>query len=195
MPRSLLARLAAAAALIAGCSSATEPGHNGSMSFDYHGSLPDAPHGTFDVVGTRKFAATDYQDGAGGFSSTDGPSPIIDVTGSRHDGPQLFDILFAGPPAVGDVPMCATLAPPTAMCVASGYWQQGPLGASRHNFGDQPSFDTPRPVMHVTITALTDRRITGTFQGIAVGSCTTCALANAADTVTFTNGKFDVPYR
>ena len=170
MPRSLLARLAAAA-LIAGCSSGTEPGHNGSMSFDYHGSLPDAPHGTFDVVGSRKVGATNDPTGAGGFISTDGPATIIDVTGSEHDGPQVLDILLAGPPALGVVPMCVALIP-TAMCVGSGFWETGPLGGSRHNFGDQSVSTTPMPVMHVTITALTDRRITGTFEGIAVGRCT-----------------------
>ncbi|MFL5563349.1 MAG: hypothetical protein ACJ79K_17930 [Gemmatimonadaceae bacterium] len=194
MPRSLLARLAAALLLVA-CSNSTEPGHNGSMAFDYHGSLPDAPHGTFDVVGSRKFAAQNYPTGAGGFISTDGPNTIIDVTGSQHDGPQLFDIVFAGPPALGPVPMCLTPTTPTSMCVVSGYWQTGPLGGSHHNFGSQASFDTPRPVMHVTITALTNDRITATFEGIAVGTCATCALAGSADTVTFINGRFDVPYR
>jgi hypothetical protein len=194
MPRSVLTHLAVVLLVVA-CSNTNEPDHTGSMSFDYHGSLPDAPHGTFDVVGSRKFAATDYPTGAGGFTNTDGGTTIIDVAASQHEGPQLFDMLFAGPPVVGALPMCVTLTPPTTMCVESGYWQTGPIGGSLHNFGSQSSFSTPRPVMNVTIISLTDRRIAGTFEGTAVGTCATCASSTAADTVTITNGHFDVPYR
>ena len=194
MPRLVLARLAAAALVVA-CSSSTEPGHNGSMSFDYHGSLPDAPHGTFNVVGSRKPGADNYPTGAGGFITTDFGQTTFDVTGSQHEGPQVLDIVFGGPPAIGAAPMCVGPGFSTTMCVSGGYWQTGPLGGSHHNFGSEVSIDTSAPVMSVMITALTNERMTGTFEGIAVGICTTCAQSNAVDTVTFTNGRFDVPYR
>ena len=191
MPRSLISHLAAAV-LVVGCSDPNEPDHTGSMSFDYHGSLADAPSGSFDVVGSRKPFEDTYPTGAGGFSNTEGTVTILEITGSRHEGQQEFEMLFSGPPAIGVVPMCEAATPSTTMCVLSGYWLTGMT--SIYHFGS-PALETPGTTMHVTITALTDRRISGTFEGTAVGTCGTCALTTAADTVSFTNGRFDVPYR
>jgi len=193
MPRLLLARLATAV-LVAGCSNATEPDHTGSMSFDYHGSLAGAPSGHFDVVGSRNPFPDDHPTGAGGFTNTDGSLTIVEITGSRHEGPQEFSILFGGAPALGAVPMCGDAPVPATMCVSSGYWVTGP-GSNLHNFGASYPYGASRPEMRVTITSLTNRRISGTFEGIAVGSCDTCTPSGVVDTVTFTSGRFDVPYR
>ena len=88
--------------------------------------------------------------------------------------------------------MCDPAAAAPTHCVYGGYWQNGMMSLYRFgSFAGEP----PWPEMRVTITVITDRRVRGTFEGFATGTCSTCASPSAVDTVYFSNGKFDVPYR
>ena len=181
-----------AAAFVLACGDPTEPDRTGSMSFDYRGSLPDSPHGSFSVVGPREPFPDHFVNGAGGFTGGDASFEYTEITGERTDGPRVFQVTLRGLSSVGLMPMCDPAAATPTRCVYGGYWNNGTT--STYRFGAFVG-GPPYPAMRVTITAITDRRVSGTFEGFATGTCAACASPAATDTVYFTNGKFDVPYR
>ena len=187
-----IASLAVATAFVLGCSDPAEPDHTGSMSFDYSGSLPDSPAGSFSVVGAREPFPDDFVDGAGGFTGGTAGHEYAVISGERRDGPLHLEIMLLGPHSVGVVPMCDHSQPLPTHCVSSGYWEAGSIF---YYFGSVSDDPPPYPEMQVTITSLTDRRMTGTFEGVAVGYCAICGASGASDTQHLTNGRFDVPYR
>lgn len=181
-----------ATAFVLACGDPTEPDHTGSMSFDYRGSLPDSPHGSFSVVGPREPFPDHFVNGAGGFTGGDASFQFTEITGERQSGPQVFQVTLYGLASVGAMPMCDPAAAAPTHCVHGGYWNNGTVSLYRFGaFTGGPAY----PEMRVTITTLTQRRVSGTFEGFAIGTCGTCANTSTIDTVYFTNGTFDVPYR
>lgn len=130
--------------------------------------------------------------GARGFTSGNPPFEHTEITGELQAGPQALRITLYGLASVGAMPMCDPALATREHCVDGGYWINGTT--SLYRFGSYTGA-APYPEMRLSITAITGRRVTGTFEGFAIGTCTTCNDKASVDTVYFTNGKFDVPHR
>ena len=180
-----------AASLLTACSDSTGPEPSGSMSFTYQGSMPGSASGSFSVEGPRRpFVYAAQVTGAVAGRTGEGNSRSIEVAGSDASLSQDFSIRIFGEPSVGVLPTCEGSA---TDCVDGGHFWPDP--ASIHYFGSNQSSDPPYPQVTVTITEMSDLRVRGTFEGIVIGTCGTCADQLAPDTITISAGQFDVPFR
>jgi hypothetical protein len=194
------AKLLLCITLVVGCGDSTAPSTpDASMRFTFRGSTPGSVSGTFSVTGRRElYAEGGFPTGAiGNVTSEPSIGEAIRIVGSRSDPRAQLEFFLVGVTAPGVLQMCPIptgSGPPPSNCVLRGYYT--PVIPTYPYFLTE--YGTDRSAgFSVTVSALTPTRIRGTFEGITIGRCYSCAAeyANVPDTMRISAGSFDVPYR
>ena len=170
-------------AFAAGCNDSTGPSKVGSLSFNYSGDMS----GSFSVSGEPNLGTNFYPQNA--FAAATNFSGSVTIAGVKPRTAPLYDVMamdlsnsdVTGPRTID---FCSTGGCPEVFFA---------LGFN----GDGDTFETSYIFTSgsVTIAAMDDKRMRGSFSGTATYLDPDTGTLVPARTITVTNGQFDVPIR